>query len=496
MRPKWREKSAGIFLWRLASGAVLGWDGYSTMKIEFCGAAGTTTGSKHLIEVNGARILLDCGLFQGRRKEAAERNQNFPFDPVSIDCVVLSHAHIDHSGNLPHLTKRGFTGNIYATPATRDLCSIMLPDAAHIHESDIAWLNRRRTRDHLPLLVPNYTMLDAEQCLTQFITVGYQRPMTISEGVTMTFIDAGHVLGSAQIILDIDDHETGRKSRLLFSGDVGRPGNDLLEEAATCDEVDYVIMESTYGGRKHEMAAQTSEHICQLIHQIQEHGSRIVIPSFAVERTQQLLYTLDKLSHENCFTPVPTFVDSPLAVKATEIFREHLNDLKPAVRDALFMRNDPFGFEGLQLVRTVEESKALNFLKGPAIIISASGMAESGRILHHLRNNLGNPNNIILFVGYCAENTLGWKLRNGFPKVNILGDEFEVKARIETLDSFSGHADHDELLAYFDRITGPKKRVFLVHGEPAHSAALRDALIPRLPNGTVEVAAFMQTVEL
>lgn len=466
------------------------------MKIKFCGAAGTTTGSKHLLEVNGARILLDCGLYQGRRREAADRNQSFPFDPASIDCVVLSHAHIDHSGNLPHLTKRGFNGNIFSTPATRDLCSIMLPDAAHIHESDIAWLNKHRTRDHLPPLTPNYTILDAEQCLTQFVTVNYQRPMIVAEGVRMTFIDAGHVLGSAQVVLDIDDHETGKKSRLLFSGDVGRPGNDLLEEAAPCDGVDYLIMESTYGGRKHDLAAQTSEHICKLIHRIQELKSHMIIPSFAVERTQQLLYTLDKLAHEKCFTPVPTFVDSPLAVKATEIFRQHLHDLKPAVRNSLYMRDDPFGFEGLRLVRTVDESKALNYLKGPAIIISASGMAESGRILHHLRNNLGNPNNIILFVGYCAENTLGWKLRNGFPKVNILGDEFEVKAQIETLDSFSGHADHDELLAYFDRVTGAKSRIFLVHGEPEHSAALRDALIPRNPQGKVEVAAYMQEVEL
>jgi metallo-beta-lactamase family protein len=466
------------------------------IKLQFCGAAGTTTGSKHLVEVNGVRILLDCGLYQGRRSEAWQRNRSFPFDPETLHCVVLSHAHIDHSGNLPQLSRLGFGGTIYATPATLDLCGIMLPDAAHIHESDIAWLNRKRQRDGLEDLEPSYRMADAEQCLTQFSTVGYQRPTEIAEGVTMTFIDAGHVLGSAQVILDIHDQSTGEKKRLLFSGDVGRPNNDLLQDPEPCENVDYLIMESTYGGREHELPARTSDHICELIKQAQAKGSRIIIPAFAVERTQQLLYTLDKLAHEGCFPPLPIFVDSPLAVKATEIFRMHLEDLKPELREAVFMKSDPFGFEGLKLVRTVDESKTLNFLKGAAMIISASGMAESGRILHHLRNNVGNPDNILLFVGYCAENTLGWKLRHGHKKVNILGDAFEVRARIEILDSFSGHADHDELLAYFDRISGPKSRVFLVHGEPTRTEALRLALSAKHPQGQVEAASLLRTVEL
>lgn len=466
------------------------------MKLTFCGAAGTTTGSKHLIEVNNQRILLDCGLYQGRRKDTIERNRNFPFDPAKIDAVVLSHAHIDHSGNLPQLCRLGFAGNIHATPATRDLCSVMLPDAAHIHESDITWLNRHRVGDDLPPLEPSYTMADAEKCLRQFVTVNYHRPMTIAEGVRMTFIDAGHVLGSAQVILDIDDRQTGRKSRLLFSGDIGRPGNDLLIDPEPSEKIDHIIMESTYGGRRHELDTDANEHLCNVIRRMLQRKGKLIIPAFAVERTQQLLYTLEQLRHDGCLPSVPTFVDSPLAVRATEIFRLHVDDLKPDVREAVFMRDDPFGFDGLRLVRSVDESKSLNHLKGAAIIISASGMAESGRILHHLRNNVGDQRNIVLFVGYCAENTLGWKLREGHRHVNILGDEFEVNAGIEILDSFSGHADHDELLGWFGRVQGPKKRVFLVHGEPERSKALKAALDEKHPGGSVEIAAFNQHVEL
>jgi metallo-beta-lactamase family protein len=343
------------------------------MKITFCGAAGTTTGSKHLIEVNGSRILLDCGLFQGRRQESLEKNRSFPFDPTKVDCVVLSHAHIDHAGNLPQLTRLGFDGNIYSTPATRDLCSIMLPDAVKIHQSDIAWLNRHR--EDGPELEPNCRLEDAEKCLRQFVTVAYGRSMMVADGVKVTFIDAGHVLGSAQVILDIHEHATNKKCRLLFSGDIGRPGNDLLNDPAGSDGIDYIIMESTYGGRKHEMATETTEHLSRVIRKIQQRRSRLVIPAFAVERTQQLLFTLDQLRHENRFAGVATFVDSPLAVKATEIFRLHVNDLRASAREALFMKEDPFGFEGLRLIRSVEESKGLNKVKDPAIVISASGMA-------------------------------------------------------------------------------------------------------------------------
>jgi metallo-beta-lactamase family protein len=410
-----------------------------------------------------------------------------------VDCVVLSHCHIDHSGNLPNLVRQGFNGNIYATAATRDLCSIMLPDSAHIQESDVAFLNKKRKRTGEPMLEPAYTLADAERTLGMFVTMGYHRPLPIADGVTLTFIDAGHILGSAQVILDIHDKETGQKKRLLFSGDVGRPNNDLLNDAEPCENVDIVIMESTYGGRKHEMAAHTSDRICEIIQNALENRGKVIIPAFAVERTQQLLLTIDRLRHEGCLPFVATFVDSPLAVAATQIFRMHLEAMKPSVAKAVYTKDDPFGFEGLELVRDKEDSQALNRLKGPAIIISASGMAETGRILHHLRHNVENPSNTILFVGYCAENTLGWKLRNGYEKVNILGDEFHVRAKIETLDSFSGHADHDEMLGWFKRVTGPKSHVFLVHGEQARSEVMCEALKQEHPSAkTIQVAKLLQ----
>ncbi|MEI6534271.1 MAG: MBL fold metallo-hydrolase [Verrucomicrobiaceae bacterium] len=464
------------------------------MKIKFHGAAGTTTGSQHLIEVNGQRVLLDCGLYQGRRQDAFERNRNFPFDPKSLNAVVLSHAHIDHSGNLPNLVKQGFAGNIFTTDATRDLCTIMLPDSAHIQESDVDWLNRKRARLRLPPVEPTYNRVDAEKCLRQFVTIGYDRPMLIADGVTLTLIDAGHLLGSAQVVLDIDDRETGKKSRVLFSGDVGRPNSDLLNAAAPCDGVDLVIMESTYGGRKHELPSGASDRICRVINDTIARRGKVLIPSFAVERTQQLLYALHQLRETNCIPALPVIVDSPLAVSATEIFRLHPECFNETIYRQLFDRDNPFGFEGLRLVREVEESKQINDLREPAVIISASGMCESGRILHHLRNNIENPNTTILFVGYCAENTLGWKLRNGIKTVNILGDTFHVGAHIVIIDSYSGHADHDELLAWFNRVNGAKKNVFLVHGEPERAEALHGALAPAHPQSNIQVAKLHQSV--
>lgn len=463
------------------------------MKITFCGAAETTTGSQHLIEVNGSRVLLDCGLYQGRRDDTYERNRHFLFDPSSIDAVVLSHAHIDHSGNLPNLTSNGFTGNIYSTFATRDLCQIMLLDSARIQNQDTKWLNRRRVKKGLPKIEPIYSEIDAEECVRHFVNIGYDRSIPIADGVTLTFIDAGHILGSAQVILDVV--ENGEKKRLLFSGDVGRGNNDLLRDPAVAEDVDYLLMESTYGNREHELPTQANHLLKDILVKALEKKGKVIIPAFAVERTQQLIYVLHELTEAGAIPDVPIYVDSPLAVNATEIFRIHPECFNEEVYNFLFEKRNPFGFEALTMVRKVSDSKKLNELHEPAIIISASGMCEAGRILHHLRNNIGDERNTILFVGYCAENTLGWKIRNEWKEVPILGDDFQVHADVQILDSFSGHADQSELLEYFDRIGGSKEQTYLVHGEPAQSEELCKLLRDR-HTGQVEVARWKSTVEL
>jgi metallo-beta-lactamase family protein len=458
------------------------------MKITFCGAAGTTTGSQHLLQVNGQTILLDCGLYQGHREKSYDINCNFPyFEPTEIDTVVLSHAHIDHAGNLPNLCRKGFVGNIFSTFATRDLCQIMLADSARIQEGDVNWLNKHNQRKGLPPVEPLYSEQDAERCLRQFVTINYERPMLIAPGVKLTFLDAGHILGSAQVLLEIDDAEDGKHKRLLFSGDVGRGNNDLLNDPAIAENIDILIMESTYGGREHEVPAGVDEHIGTVINEALKRKGKIFIPAFAVERTQQILYVLHKLFENNVIPDVPVFVDSPLAVSATEIFRLHPEGFNHRVYEDLFERENPFGFENLTLIRAVKASRELNDLEGTAIIIAASGMCEAGRILHHLKNGIGDPKNTVLFVGYCAENTLGRKIREGEKEVPILGDRYQVRAHIEIIDSFSGHADHSELLEYFARITGSKERVFLVHGEPDGSQALKEAL-DQQHDGHVEVA--------
>jgi metallo-beta-lactamase family protein len=466
------------------------------MKITFCGANGTTTGSQHLLEVNGKKILLDCGLYQGRRLESYRRNRQFPFDPSELEAVVLSHAHIDHSGNLPNLVKQGFAGNIFCTPATRDLCTIMLADSARIQVSDLRWLNKHLAKEQLPPMDPLYTEMEAEKCLRQFVSFTYDRKNIVSDGVYVTFIDAGHILGAAQVILDIEEHDTGRKFRLLFSGDVGRGNNELLRDPSVCDRVDYLIMESTYGGVEHLAETRADAAFADVIRRALRRKGKIIIPAFAVERTQQLLAVFHRLIEEGHLKDIPIYVDSPLAVNATEVFRLHPECFNEVIYANLFEKSNPFGFESLRLIRSVTESKELNKSREPAIIISASGMCESGRILHHLRQNIGNASNTVLFVGYCAENTLGWKIRNGDKRVSILGGEFEVKAHIETIDSFSGHADHSELMDYYGRIGGSKSKVWLVHGERQRSESFAEALRAKYPDNDITVPATGDVVEI
>jgi metallo-beta-lactamase family protein len=458
------------------------------MKLKFCGAAGTTTGSQHLLEINGKRILLDCGLYQGDRKSAYDINCRFPhFDPASIDCVILSHAHIDHSGNLPNLCRKGFTGNIFATDGTRDLCQIMLADSARIQEGDIEWLNKHRARAGLSMAEPLYSEQDAEKCLRQVVTVSYERPLLISEGVTVTFFDAGHILGSAQVLLEIDDRDDGKRKRFLFSGDIGRSSNEILRDPVPVRDVDFLVMESTYGGREHEAPPGTGNVLGQHINSALRRGGKILIPAFAVERTQQLLYVLHRMILAGRIPDIPVYVDSPLAVSATEIYRLHPECFNETVYQTLFEKENPFGFESLTLVRSVKGSMELNTLKGGAIIIAASGMCEAGRILHHLKNNIGDPRTTVLFVGFCAEHTLGRRIRDGEREVSIFGERHQVRAHVDAIDSFSGHADHSELLDWFERTTGPKQKVWLVHGEPENAGLLRNALALR-HSGSIEVA--------
>lgn len=465
------------------------------LKLTFCGAAQTTTGSQHLLEVNNQKILLDCGLYQGRRTDSWERNKNFFFDPASVDCVVLSHAHIDHSGNLPNLTRSGFKGNIYSTFATRDLCQIMLADSAKIQAHDVNWLNKKFKKEGKPLLEPLYSKLDAEQCIRQFVNIGYDRAIPIANGVFLTFIDAGHILGSAQVVLDVQDFSTGENKRFVFTGDIGRGSNDILRDPVIPQNVDYLLMESTYGNREHELSTDATAQIAEVIQTAIKRGGKVIIPAFAVERTQQLIYVLHQLIEAGEIPEVPIYVDSPLAVNATEIFRIHPECFNKKIYDFLFEKRNPFGFETLELIRSVKGSKALNDSDVPAVVISASGMCESGRILHHLKNNISDSKNTVLFVGYCAPNTLGRRIRDGEKKVPIFGKKTTVRARVEVMDSFSGHADRSELIDYFRGITGSLEKVWLVHGEAEQSKSLATALRKEKRAKKIQVAEWRTTVE-
>ncbi|MES1258224.1 MAG: MBL fold metallo-hydrolase [Acidobacteriota bacterium] len=441
------------------------------MKLTFAGAAGTVTGSLHHLEAGGRRYLLDCGMFQGRRKEAEKKNRYFPFPARSIDGVVLSHAHIDHSGRLPMLVKNGFRGPIYTTPATIDLCRAMLPDTAHILEGDAKFVNRHHP-DEEPV-EPLYSLRDAEDTMPLFHPVSYRTPTRIGGDLVMESYDAGHILGSSAIVL------SDGKTKLAFSGDVGRPNLPIIRDPEPLPPVDYLIMESTYGGRKHPPQTEAIGKLESVVSETIGQGGRLIVPAFAVGRTQQLVLLLHQLMNERRIPAVPIFVDSPLAVNVTEVFRAHPECFDEETRRYLQNGEDPFGFRRLTYVRDVQESIRLNDLRGPFIVISASGMCEAGRILHHLRHNIGDPKNTVLITGYQAENTLGRKLKDGMKTVRIFGIPAEVRARVESLDELSGHADSGELLAWMEPMTPALKRVFLVHGEPSGSAALAEAIRAR-----------------
>ncbi|MCQ3979368.1 MAG: MBL fold metallo-hydrolase [Anaerolineae bacterium] len=447
------------------------------MELQFWGAAQTVTGSMHLLKVNGHHILLDCGMYQGRRKEAFERNNNFPFDPSDIDALIVSHAHIDHIGNIPTLVKKGYRGPIWATSATRDLAAIMLRDSAHIQESDVAYVNKRRVKQGQKPFEPLYTQANAIAALALFQSIEYGRTFSPLPGVQVHYRDAGHLLGSASVTLDLDDH--GKQKRLVFSGDVGRTNLPILRDPQPVEGADFIIMESTYGGRYHEPPEEARAELKQMVLEAYQNNGKIIIPSFALGRTQELVYALHVMKDAGELPDVRIYVDSPLAVSATEIFQLHPEAYDQEMQAFIKATNNhnPFGFEGITYVRDVEESKALNELSQPAIIISASGMAESGRVLHHLKHNISDPRNMILFVGYQAENTLGRKILDGQPVVSIFGEEYAVRAKVFKINGYSAHADHNGLLAWLKMAQerGHPRQLFLVHGEMEGATTLAEA---------------------
>jgi len=455
------------------------------MKITFLGAAKTVTGSNFLVEACGKKFLVDCGMYQGKATESLENSDPFAYKVQDIDFMLLTHAHIDHSGRIPKLYNEGFRGNVYATKATCDLCEIMLPDSGHIQEVEIEWKNRKRMRDNKEPLPPLYTAEEAYKCLEIFKPVEYDDIVEIDDNISVRFNDAGHMLGSA--IIEIWITEDGKTEKIVFTGDLGNNDLPLLDSPTMISNADYLVMESTYGGRLHMQNDDKAKMFLDIESETLDNGGRVIIPSFAVGRTQEILYELDKLKDDlgqdeefarkyEKIMNIPVYVDSPLAISATEVFKKNTELFEDEIQEKIKRGDNPLEFRGLQFTQTAEESKALNEDMGPAIILSASGMCDVGRIKHHLKHNLWNPNSTILFVGYQAPGTLGRSIVDGAKKVKIFGEEIAVNARIEYIEGYSGHADQTWLLNFIYSFTNPPKHVFLVHGEPEGQKVLKQKI--------------------
>jgi metallo-beta-lactamase family protein len=452
-----------------------------TITMQAVGAAGTVTGSRHLILTPKSTVLLDCGMFQGRRQESNQRNRELGLDPRAIDAVVLSHAHIDHSGALPRLCKQGYEGPIYVTAATRDLCAAMLVDAAMIQASDARYLNRRIERDHIDAepIEPLFDEDDVARALSQMIAIPYGREQRIARDVWLTFRDAGHVLGSAQCLLDVDD--VGQERRIVFTGDLGRSGAPILRDPEIPSNASVLIMESTYGDRLHPPQADLDDQLAAVIKRTHARGGKVVIPSFALERAQQLIYTIKALRKAGRIPTLPVYVDSPLTVNITQVFRLHPECYDAAARKIVEEGESPFDLPGLRYTASREESQDIDRSDEPCVVIAASGMCEAGRVLHHLRMAVEDPKNTVLIVGFQAQHTLGRRIVERRPRVRIFGVERALRAEVVVLNGFSAHADQAELLNYACKVRerGPLREVVLVHGEPGAQDVLKEQLLAR-----------------
>jgi metallo-beta-lactamase family protein len=436
-----------------------------SIKLKFLGAAQNVTGSRHLLQANGVKVLVDCGLYQER--QFLSRNwEPFTCPPESLDAVLLTHAHLDHCGLLPKLVKEGFKGRIYCTAATAEITQIILLDSAHLQEEDAEFKRKRHKREGREgpyPIVPLYTTADAEACFPQFSSVQYKQPIKIADGVEATFYDAGHVLGSS--IIRVRVSQNGKERSVIFSGDIGRPDRPIVQDPSIVEQADYVLVESTYGDRVHEGPEDTKKMIADVINSTRKAGGKIIVPSFALERSQELLYYINELLLEKAIPQLPVFLDSPMASRITRVFQKHRELYDEEMTQFVKRNKSPFDFPGLQMAGTSEESKAINRIKGTIMIIAGSGMCTGGRIKHHLANNIATSNNTIMFVGYQAVGTLGRKIVDGEKEVRILGQQYPVKARVVRINGFSSHADKQELLEWLSGLKRPPRKLFIVHGE-------------------------------
>ena len=473
------------------------------MKITFLGATKIVTGSNFLVEAAGKKFLVDCGLYQGKAELEEQNYREFDYNPAEIDFMLLTHAHIDHSGRIPKLYNDGFKGPIYAHKATCDLCQIMLPDSGHIQEMEAEWKNKKRIRKGQPTRGPLYTAEDALKCMEIFVPVKYDEIIQVSENIYVRFNDAGHMLGSSTI--EIWAKEDGKETKAVFSGDLGNNDIPLLSEPTMIDNCDYLVMESTYGSRLHIRNDQKAELFLKIVSETIDNGGTVVIPSFAVGRTQEILYEINKIKenrHDEEFLreyrtlmKVPVYVDSPLAISATQVFKENMDLFEDEVKEEMERGNNPLEFPGLKFTQTADESKALNESDEPSIIISASGMCDVGRIKHHLKHNIWNPKSTILFAGYQAPGTLGYEIVNGAKKVTIFGEEFAVNARIEYIEGYSGHADQEGLMNFVYSFYNKPKHIFLVHGEEESQEVLRNKILENTGIG-VTIPEYGETYQL